>query len=138
MSFILTSTGDNFHRGWNTVGKKPLSTYTPVVGDLVAVDTTLANGVDIVAGTEAIWGIVESVNNNNGTLSVTYMVTGCTIELPYHTSVSLGDKVKFYSATQPAALPRTVVQTDNSNGVGTVIAVDADSPHGTGYCVVLF
>lgn len=139
MALTLTSTGDNFHRGWNEFAVKAVAGYTaPAVGDLVAYENSAANSVDIIAGNEAILGIVDSINASNGVLSICELVPGCRIELPYTGVVALGDKVLFSSATQGASVPRTQVKTDNTNGTGLVIAVDADAPHGTGHCVVRF
>ncbi len=138
MSRTLTTCGDNFHRGWNEFAAVPLGGYTPAVGDLVTYETGAANTVDLIAGIEAIAAIVDSVNSGSGVVTICELVAGCRLELPYTGTVALGDKVKFSSATHGTALDRTQVQTDNSNGIGLVIAVDADAPHGVGHCVVRF
>jgi hypothetical protein len=138
MSFVLQSCGDNFHLGWNTRAAKPKSGYTAAKGDLCIADTTVANGVDLIAADENPAYIVDSTNNANGTLTVTRLVAGVTIELPYSGSVALGDKIEGGGGAHGTSLDRSTVRTDNSNGVGRVIAVDADAPHGTGHCVVEF
>lgn len=137
MAFTTLRAGDRYILGWNVVPKVPKSGYTPVVGDLVILDTSVANGVDLIAANEAPYGIIESVNNSNGTVSVAEFVSGTYIELPYTGSVSLGDKVEVGS-THGTTLDRTTVQTDNTNGAGNIVAKDADAPHGTGHCVVRF
>lgn len=140
MAFTTVTAGDRYIKpeSGNIVPKKPKSGYTAVVGDLVILDSTVADGVDLIAAAENPYGIVESINNSNGVLSVAEFYGGCTIELPYTGSVAKGDKIEFGSATQGTTLARTTVQTDNSNGVGYVVAVDAEVPHGTGHCVVRF
>lgn len=140
MAFTIRSTGDAYIQleGFNMKTKVAKSGYTPAVGDLVILDTSIANGVDLIAVDENPYGIVETVL---GTVcTVAELVGGATIELPYSGTVALGDKVEGNgaAATHGASLDRSPVRTDNSNGVGLVIAVDADSPHGTGHCVVRF
>lgn len=139
MSFTIRSVGDNYHRGSNLVTKVADAGYTtPAVGDLVALGTTTGNSV-VGPGDEVLpYGIVESVNNTNGYLTVAEFVQGCTIELPYSSTVSLGDAVEITSATQGTLVLRSTIGTENTAGVGNIIAKDADSPHGTGYCVVRF
>jgi hypothetical protein len=141
MAFTTTVAGDRYilPEVGNVKPKRPKSGYTAVVGDLVILDTSIADGVDLIATDENPYGIVESINNSNGMLSVAEFVAGCSIELPYSGSVALGDKIEGpASIAQGTTLLRTTVRTDNSNGVGTVVAKDADTPHGTGHCVVRF
>jgi hypothetical protein len=138
MAFTTLVAGDRYLLGWNVVPKVPKSGYTAAVGDLVIIDSSIANGVDVIAANENPYAIVESINNSNGVLSVAEFVSGTYIELPYTGSVALGDKIEFGSATHGTTLDRTTIQTDNSNGVGTVVAVDASAPHGTGHAVVRF
>lgn len=141
MAFNSTTAGDRYilPEPGNVKPKKPKSGYTAVVGDLVIQDTTVADGVDLIATDEPPYGIVESVNNANGTLSVAEFYPGCTIELPYSGAMALGDKIEGPAViAQGTTLLRTTVRTDNTNGVGVVIAKDANSPHGTGHIVVRF
>lgn len=138
MAFTLPSCGDAFHFGWNQIVKKPKSGYTAAEGDLCLGDTTVANGCDLIAANENPAYYVDSANQGSGTLSVTRLVSGTRIELPYSGSVALGDKIEGDGGAHGTSLDRSSVRTDNSNGVGTVIAVDADAPHGTGHCVVEF
>lgn len=140
MAFTIRSTGDSYIQleGFNMRTKIAKSGYTPVVGDLVILDTSAPNAVDLIAADENPYGIVETVL---GTVcTVAELVAGATIELPYSGSVALGDKVEGdgAAATHGTSLDRSPVRHDNSNGVGLVIAVDADAPHGTGHCVVRF
>jgi hypothetical protein len=129
--------GDRYNRGWNMVPKVPKSGYTPAVGDLVVVDTSLANGVDLIASTEAPYGIVEVVGAD-GVLTVAELVPGTYTELPTASDPSLGNHVKFSSNTRPAStsVQRTVVVGHASDGGGTVVAIGTDCPHGAGHCVV--
>jgi hypothetical protein len=140
MAFTTVRAGDRYIQpeSGNIKPQAPKSGYTAVVGDLIIADVSVAMGVDVIAAAENPAGIVESINNANGTLSVAWFYPGCEIELPYTGTVALGDKIEFGSATHGTTLDRTTVQTDNSNGVGVVVAVDATSPHGTGHCVVRF
>src|SRR5688572_23731190 len=127
MAFTTVRAGDRYilPESGNIKPQAPKSGWTAEVGDLIIADTSVAMGVDEITTAENPAGIVESVNNANGTLSVAWFYTGAEIELPYTGSVALGDKIEFGSATHGTTLDRTTVQTDNSNGVGTVVAVDA-------------
>lgn len=141
MAFILPRAGDKYRLGHNCHLKVPKSGYTAKKGDLVILDTSLANGVDLIADNEAAYGIVESLNNGNGTLSVVELLPGTYIELPYTGSApNLGDKVAGVatSGTHGSSLDRSLVDADNSNGTGSVVAVDGDTPHGTGHVVVRY
>jgi len=141
MAFTRTVAGDRYilPEVGNIKPKQPKSGYTAVVGDLVILDTSIANGVDLVTTNENPYGIVESINNTNGILSVAEFVAGAEIELPYTGTVAKGDKIEFAAAgVHGTTLDRTQIQTDNSNGVGVVVAVDAETPHGTGHAVVRF
>lgn len=139
MAFTSIVAGDRYllPEVGNIKAKRPKSGYTAVIGDLVILDTSIADGVDVITTNENPYGIVESINNSNGMLSVAEFVAGAEIELPYTGSVALGDKVEF-GTTHGTTLDRTTVQTDNANGVGAIIAKDANTPHGTGHCVVRF
>ena len=139
MAFTSITAGDRYLKpeSGNVLPKKPKSGYTAAVGDLVILDVSVQDGVDLITTDENPYGIVESINASNGVLSVAEFYPGCTIELPYTGTVAQGDKVEF-SNTHGTTVDRTRVKTDNSNGVGVVVAVDAGSPHGTGHCVVRF
>jgi hypothetical protein len=141
MAHTIPSCGDNYHRNFNTFVKVPIAGYLstpPLVGDLVILDTTINNGVDLCADEELPYGIVESVNSANGFVSVTEFISGCQIELPYSGSLSLGDNIEVGSeaGAQDTVINRSIVQRENSGGIGVVIAVDAGAPHGTGFAVV--
>jgi hypothetical protein len=140
MAFTTVRAGDRYilPDDGNIKPKKPKAGWTALVGDLVIQDTSVASGVDEITTAENPYGIVESVNNDNGTLSVAEFYPGAEIELPTTGAVALGDKIEFGSATHGTTLDRTTVQADNTNGTGIVIAVDADTPHGTGHAVVRF
>lgn len=143
MAFVGSIAGDRYiypHRG-NVFPKVPKSGYTAAVGDLVTLDASIASGVDLIAGTEVSHGIVEVINAD-GTLSVVMLLPGTEIELPVQATavaagVALGTTVKFSSNTRPAAgmVQRTRVQVgaSGSEGIGFVVAVDADCPHGLGH-----
>lgn len=142
MAFTSVIAGDRYLRDDNVKPKVPKSGYTPAVGDLVILDTSIAEGVDLITTNEPPYGIVESLNSwtsaaTTRPISVAEFVSGTEIELPYTGTVALGDKVAF-SNTHGTTLDRTRVLTDNTNGVGNVIAKDANVPHGIGHCVVRF
>ncbi len=144
MAFTTLIAGDRYQLGWNTVPKIAVSGYVPTVGDLVVIDTSAANRVDVIASTEGPYGIVESIGGYSSTnllapISVTELVPGTYLELPYLTAVTLGQKAVFDTGvTHGATLDRTKIGSHASNGTGVIVAKDADSPHGTGHCVVCF
>lgn len=145
MAFTSTIAGDRYilPESGNVKPKVPKSGYTPVRGDLVILDTSIAEGVDILTTDENPYGMVENINTWTSAavtrpISVAEFYPGCEVEFNYTGTVALGDKVEFSSATRDTILGRTKVKADNTNGVGSVIAVDASAPHGTGYCVVRF
>lgn len=137
--FNIGIIGDNYMWPWSTVAKVADNTYTsPAVGDLVALSTAAGNAVSGPADEVLPYGIVESINQGNGILTVVELLPGSTIVLPYSGSVSLGDAIECTGSTQGTLLARTIVGTENVGGVGKIIAIDADTPYGTGYCVVRF
>ncbi len=144
MAFTTLIAGDRYNLGWNVVPKIAKSGYTPTVGDLVVIDTSAANRVDVIATTEGPYGIVESLNGYSSTnllapISVVELVPGTYLELPYLTAVTLGQHAVFDTGvTHGATLDRTKIGSDATNGTGTIVAKDADAPHGTGHCVVFF
>jgi len=141
MAFTSTVAGDRYllPEVGNVHPKRPKSGYTASVGDLVILDTSIAEGVDLVTTNENPYGIVETISPNAGILGVAEFVAGAEIELPYTGTVNKGDKVEFAAGgVHGTTLDRTQVQADNTNGVGVVVAVDAETPHGTGHCVVRF
>src|SRR5436190_11199543 len=116
MAFTTLTAGDRYIKAQsgNVLPKKPKAGYTAVVGDLVILDTSVADGVDLIATDENPYGIVESVNNANGTLSIAEFYPGCEIELPYSGTVNLGDKIEGpASIAQGTTLLRTTVRADN-------------------------
>lgn len=129
--------GDNFNMGWNCKFRQPKSGYTPVVGDLVIVDTTVPFGVDAIAANENPYAIVIAVTADNYP-TVAELVAGTQVTLPYTGTVNVGDKIEGSGGGSDTTLIRTIVRSDNSNGVGTVLAVDGDTAYGTGYCTVRF
>lgn len=139
MAHTQVFAGDNYDRGWNKFTKIAAAAYTaPLVGDLVSISATVANAVDGPADEGLPYGIVEHVEADNTTLTIAELNAGGTIELPYSGSLVVGDAIEMAGATQGTLLKRTIVSVENSGGVGAVIAVDADAPHGTGYAVVRF
>lgn len=143
MAITFVQAGDRYNLGWNIVPKVAKSGYTPTVGDLVVVDPA-SNAVDVIATTEGPYGIIESIGGYSSTnllapLSVVELVSGTQLELPYLTAVTLGQKAVFDTGvTHGSTVDRTKIGSDATNGTGTIIAKDANVPHGTGHCVVLF
>jgi hypothetical protein len=142
MSFTSFAVGDDFILNHNCQTKVPKSGYTPVAGHLVIIDTSIANGVDVCAVNENPYGIITWVAPDATYCTVAEFLGGTTIVLPFSGSVALGDKVECdgaaLAATGTSGPSRGVVRTDNSNGVGVVIATGSSSPAGTGTCVVRF
>lgn len=145
MAFTSTIAGDRYllPATGNVKPKVPKSGYTPVRGDLVILDTSIQNGVDILTTDENPYGMVENINTWTSSattrpISVAEFYPGCEVTFNYTGTVNKGDKVEFSSATRDTLLGRTKVKTDNTNGVGAVVAVDAETFYGTGYCVVRF
>lgn len=144
MAFVTFTTGDRFNLGWNCKPKVCKSGYTPVPGHLVILDASIANGVDIIAANENPYGIIISIGNWSATnptapITVAEFVPGTEIVLPINGAVAKGDKIEYGGTALGTTPPRTVIQTDNTNGVGVVIATGAgESPAGAGTCVVRF
>lgn len=145
MAFSTFNVGDAYNLGWNMKAKKVKSGYTPVPGHLVLLDASIANAVDIIAANENPYGIIDSIGNwtatNTGALiTVAEFVPGTEIVLPTTGTIAKGDKIEYGGTPlSGGAVPRTVVQADNSNGVGVVIAAGAgESPAGADTAVVRF
>jgi len=146
MAFLSYISGDSFiapERG-NVHPKVPKTGYTPRVGDLVTLDASIANGVDLIAGNEATYGIVENINGWSAALplrpiSVAQLLPGMTLELNFTGALAKGEKIIFSSATPDAILGRTVVATGSTtNGNGYVVATGTETKRGAGYAVVEF
>lgn len=145
MAFTSFIAGDHFNHGDNVYTKVPKSGYTPAIGHLVVLDASIANGVDLIAANEAIYGIVVafgtwSASNTGGTISVAKFTPGSRIVLPTTGVIAKGDKVEYGgTALSTGVVPRTVVQADNTNGNGFVVAAGAgESPAGADTAVVEF
>lgn len=147
MAFTTLTAGDRLLMadGMNVRPKIPKSGYTPQVGDVVTEDTATEDGVDLIAATEQFYGMVMSLNSwttNETTrpISVYEFASGVVVILAYTGTVNKGDKVTFSSNTHDTLLGRTKVLTDNTNGDARsrVVAVDAGTQYGTGYCAVEF
>lgn len=139
MAFTIALAGDRCAGGvWHVVPKVAKSGYTPVVGDWVILDASVANAVDLIADNEAPYG--EIVVIQGSVLSVLEFLPGTYREVPYTGSPSLGGKVAGVttSGTHGSTLDRSTIDNDNANGVGTIVAIDGDAPHGTGHLVVRF
>lgn len=150
MAFLSNIAGDRYiapERG-NVKAKVPNTAYTPAVGDLVTIVAAgINNNVALISGIVAIVGIVENISGWSSAfplrpISVAEFFPGAEIELAYTGAVAIGDKVVFSTNIKDTVLGtlpgRTKVLTDNTNGVGAIIAKDAGAPHGTGFCVVRF
>jgi hypothetical protein len=142
VAFTICRTGDiDCPGGPHIIAKVAKSGYTPVKGDLVILDATVANGVDLIADNEAPYGEVWAYNSSTGVISVLEYTPGTYRELPYTGSApTLGHKMAGVatSSTHGTTLDRSLVDDDNVNGAGAVVAVDGDAPHGTGHCVVRY
>lgn len=139
MAFTTTIAGDRYHKDCSNIfPRAPKAGYTPATGDLVLVDTSIANGVDLIAANENPAGIVERFFN--GVASVHFFRPGDEIILPYSGALVKGDKVEGDggAATHGTLVDRSPVRVDNTTGVGVVVAVDAETPHGVGHASVRF
>lgn len=108
-----------------TFAVQPKSGYTPALGDLVVWDATLNYAVDQAAANENVDGIVVAVRSATD-FDVNFFQHSRIVRLPYSSAPALGDKVEGAGSNQ--------VRTDNSTGVGIVVAVDIV----TGYVDVAF
>lgn len=138
MALSKSTPGDDFYRYENIRAKKLKSGYTPAVGDLVVLDTSATDAVDRGAANENPYGIIVSVNDGT-TVSVAELNGGATIVLEYtSTAPTLGQKIECNGDRGTVITDRDRVRVDDTNGIGAVVAVDANSPAGTGTCVVRF
>ena len=140
MSLTKATGGDRLILLSNVMPRLPSATYTsavPAFGDLVKNSST-NNAVDHCANNDTPIGVVISTNWTNGILSIARFTANVQIWLDYTGSVALGDKVVSTGAKGAVRTAYDSVKTDNTNGVGTIIAKDAGSPGGTGTCVVQF
>ena len=126
MAFQISTSGERLNmRSGNVKPKRPVSTYTtPVKGHLVKVDTTGNDLVARCADGDTPYGIVWSVNNSNGVLSVLELAR-CDLAFETSGTVNRGDKIVSKAGTgtlTTGGFVRDTVKTDNTNGVGTVVA----------------
>src|SRR5436189_2201558 len=105
MAFQMSTAGERLNlTSGNCKPKRPVSTYTtPVKGHLVKIDTT---GNDLVARCtdgDTPYGMVFSVNNGNGVLSVLEFARA---DLIFETSgtVNKGDKIVSKAGTGTIAV----------------------------------
>jgi hypothetical protein len=136
MALSSATSGDYLNLGYNILPCVPKSGYTPVKGNLVRRETAANNEVDVIAVDEPPFGIVMTVGPaaTGGTpavCGVAQFVPGVTVILPNANGLqpALGDKVEADAggmvAVGSTGLTRTRVRTDNTNGVGTVIALNS-------------
>lgn len=113
-----------------TLAVTPKSGWTdPAVDDLVIWDTTANMNVDECAEGENPIGRIISVNRAKDVLTIELFTGGMVAVLPYKSgsAPSRGDKIEVSDTANQ-------IKTDNSTGVGKVIAVDRV----TGYADVYF
>lgn len=141
MAVTTFAIGDDFFRDENGKTKVPKSGYTPAVGDAVVVDISVANGADLAAADENPYGLVTWVASDATYFTVHEFIPGTTCVFPISGTVNLGDKIECTgskAAVGTGGPSRSIVRTDNGNGIGSVIGTGASSPAGTGTCVVRF
>lgn len=105
----------------------------PEIGNLVILDTTGDWFVDECAVDENPTGRVIAVNPAKDVVTIELFCAGMVAVLPYTGTVARGDKIES-NGTLKSGTTEGVVKTDNTNGVGVVIAKDRVS----GYVDVLF
>lgn len=153
MAFSRSLSGDRFriHHG-SIVPKKPSASYvaawnttntTPLVGDLVKLDSAANDQVlQCVAG-DVPYGMVYSINSGTGaianwTLSVLRFVKTQSVIFEYNGAFAVLDNIVADGSLGTIKIDgvlRNRVKHDNTNGSGTVVA--KDSPV-TGLAVVEF
>lgn len=138
MALLTTRAQDTYimRDGWNVVPGVPKAAYTPVKGHLVFRTNNVNDEWDLAVAGSNPGGIVESVNNSNGTISVAEFLPGVSIILQ-HDQVggpALGDKVQTTATALGTTIGRTVVTT-NAGGVGRITAL---TPRGAGTVEVTF
>jgi hypothetical protein len=84
------SSNANYVAAWNT------TRTTPNVGDLVKIDTATDDGVLQCVASEVPYGIVDSVNSNNGTLTVIKFSKAFSLilEVPATSGVTRGHSIQ--------------------------------------------
>src|SRR5206468_2187724 len=127
MALLSTRAQDYYIRrdGSNMTPGVPAGAYTgPAKGHLV-IQTTGANNEWGLAGNNSNFsGIVESVNNNDGTLSVAELFPKSSLILQQDGSCVLGNTVQATATALGTTIGRTVVKDAIAAGVGKVIALN--------------
>jgi len=143
MAFSKSLSGDRWsltHIG-TVVPKTFSASYTaptPAVGHLVKRDPAINDGVLRCASTDEPYGMVLSVNSSNGTLSILRFARIQSAILEYASAPSRGDSIAANGTVGVIPIDgvlRDQIITDNSDGVGVVVALDSPV---TGLCVVEF
>ena len=137
MAFNTLLSGDRFgSRASSNVPKAfAVARYAaPAVGHLVKQDTTALfnDGVIQCVNNDVPYGLIESVNSSNGTLSIWKLVKTFSLVFEYKGAVSLGQQIQ--STDQAAGnapsiriggfFRGTVKGVASPNGVGIVVAID--------------
>lgn len=141
MALTTFAIGDDFVRDENGKTKFPKAGYTPAIGDLAVIDTSIADGFDLAAADEVPSLYVDWVASDSTYATTRDLVPGTTMILPISGAVALGDKIECTgskAATGTGGPSRSVIRADNINGGHLVIGTGASSPAGTGTCVVRF
>ncbi len=106
-----------------TLATVPKSGWTdPAVGNLVIWDTTGNMAVDECVADENPIGQLIAVNPAKTVLTVELFAGGMVIVLPYSGTPARGDKIEADGTVNTNNEGK--VRTDNTNGVGKVVAVD--------------
>ena len=107
----------------NVKAMVPVTGYTPIYGHLTFDDATVNNSVDRAANDEAPSGIIISINNSNGIVSVARFKSGTRVILPYTGTATVGHTI-LAAGTRQAANDRDDCKTHATNGVGKCVAVN--------------
>jgi hypothetical protein len=143
MALSAATFGDYLNLGTNVVPMVPKSGYTPVKGNLVRREGAQSNEVDVCAVDEAPIGIVMTVGPSGagitpGICGVALFVQGVHVILPNATGLQpvFDDKIEADAggmvAVGSTGLTRTRIRTDNTNGVGRVVAINPGGPDTVG------
>jgi hypothetical protein len=124
--------------GSNVVPGVPKSSWTPAKGHLCFRTNNQSDEWDLAVAGSNPAGIVENVNNNNGTITVAMLNAGSGLALILQHDQSggpaLGDKVQTTATALGSTIGRTVVTT-NAGGVGRITAL---TPRGANTVEVTF
>lgn len=135
MAVRFNLSGDRFGQRASSIVPKTYATAryaTPAVGHLVKQDTTSGfnDGVVQCGASDVPYGMVESVNSTNGTLSVIKLVKSFSLVMECANSATLGHQIQANGTAGTIPIDgvlRDQVKDVASSGVGTIVEIDTGS-----------